>query len=63
MVGDGATSSALAIMEAFVLVRIGVFEDDVPGVNQAGQEAETAECDVDERVCAAYTTLDPHCRL
>jgi hypothetical protein len=43
-----------------VLVRVGVLQDDVPGVEEAGQEAETAEGEVNEGVCATDAALDPH---
>jgi len=41
--------AALAVCDALVLLVVfGVLQDDVPGVEQAGKYAETAECDVDE---------------
>lgn len=46
-------------MKVFVLVGFGVFEDDVPGVEEPGEETEAGERDVDEGVCAADATLDP----
>jgi hypothetical protein len=56
-VGDAA---ALAAGEGLVLVgRLGVLCDDVPGVQEAGQEAEDSEADVDEGVGAADAALDP----
>lgn len=51
---------ALAVRHGFVVV-LWVVEDNVPRVNEAWEEAETAEGDVDERVSAAYAFLDPHC--
>jgi len=41
--------------------RVRVRVDDVPGVQEAGEHAETAQCEVDERVGAAETALDPDC--
>jgi hypothetical protein len=41
------------------VVWIGILQDDIPRVQQAGKETETAEGDVDERVGAAETFLDP----
>lgn len=32
-----------------------------PSMNETRQEAEGAESDVDERICATYTALDPYC--
>lgn len=32
------------------IVWIGVLQDDVPGVQKTGEEAEAAECDIDKRV-------------
>lgn len=56
-----------ALAAAFVLgycpipiVRIGVLEDDVPGVEQAGEEAEAAKSDIDEGVGGTHTALNPH---
>lgn len=55
--------SALAILrQGLILVRrLGVFRDDVPRVEKAGEVAEDAEEDVDEGVGAAETDLDPDC--
>ena len=39
----------------------GVFGDYVPGVQQAGDEAEAAEGEVDEGVGAADAGFDPDC--
>lgn len=57
-------ASALAILrQGLILVRrLGVFRDDVPRVEKAGEVAENAEEDVDEGVGAAETDLDPDCR-
>lgn len=56
-----ATSAVLVVLGyGFVLVgRFGVLGDDVPSVEEAGDKAENAEQDVDERVGAADTALDP----
>ena len=43
---------------SFVVV-FRVFGNDVPGVEQAGEVAEDAEEDVDQRVGAAQACLDP----
>lgn len=55
-----AVGPTLAILNSLVRVRLGVFEDNVPGVDEAGEETETEEGDVDERVCTAYPALDPY---
>lgn len=57
-VGDAA---ALAVArQGLVLVGgLGELGDDVPGVEEARDEAEAAEEDVDERVGAADAALDP----
>ncbi len=59
-VGDAA---ALAVVgQGFVLVRrLGELGDDVPGVEEAGDEAQAAEEDVDDGVGAADAALDPDC--
>lgn len=56
-------ASALAVLrQGLVLVRrLGVFRDDVPRVEKAGEVAEDAEEDVDEGIGAAETDLDPDC--
>ena len=41
---------------------IGVFGDDVPGVEEAREVAEGAEGEVDEGVGGAETDFDPDCR-
>jgi hypothetical protein len=58
----GAAVGALAVGNLLVLlVSLGVLEDDVPGVQEAGEEAETAERKIYERVGAADTLLHPDC--
>lgn len=53
-------SPVLAIGHLLVcIVWIWVLKDHVPGVKEAGKEAETAEGEVDEGVGAAKTFLDP----
>lgn len=60
----GALAAALAITNlAIPIVGIRVLQDRVPGVQQAGEEAEAAEGDVDERVGGADAALYPHCGL
>ncbi|KAI9152168.1 hypothetical protein HJFPF1_09393 [Paramyrothecium foliicola] len=57
-VGNAAT--LLVLRQRLVLVgRFGVLRDDVPGVQEAGNITEDGEEDVDERVGAADTALDP----
>lgn len=52
---------ALAIGHLVVcIVWIWVLQDDVPSVEEAGKEAETAERNIDEGVCAAESFLDPY---
>ncbi len=41
------------------MIWLGELGDDVPGVEEAGDEAEHAETDVDEGVGAADAGLDP----
>ena len=41
------------------VIRVGVLQNDVPGVQEAGQEAQTAERDVDEGVSGAETAFYP----
>jgi hypothetical protein len=56
----GAPVAALAVGYLLVLlVGVGILQDDVPGVQETGQETETAECDVDERVGATHALLYP----
>lgn len=40
---------------------LGVFGDDVPSVEEAGDEAEAAESNVDEGVGGADAGFDPDC--
>lgn len=59
-----SASFDVAVRYGLVVVRlrgvpIGRDGDDVPGVQQAGDEAEAAEGDVDEGVCGAEGALDP----
>ncbi len=57
-VGDAA--AALGILgERIVRLELGVLGDDVPGVEEAGEEAEHTEEDVDEGVGGAETGLNP----
>lgn len=58
------TPAALAVVlgNGLVLVgRLGVLCDDVPGVQEAGDDAEDAEEDVDDGVGGADAALDPDC--
>lgn len=61
---DVCDAAALAIVgDDLILVGgLGELGDDVPGVQQAGDEAEHAEEDVDERVGAADAAFDPDWR-
>jgi hypothetical protein len=61
VVCDGAVGRALAVLCLLVFVWVWVFKNDVPGVEEARQEAETAERDVDERVGTADAALYPDC--
>jgi hypothetical protein len=57
----GALAAALAVgYLAVAIVGIRVLEDGVPGVEQAGEEAEAAQGDVDEGVGRADAALYPH---
>jgi hypothetical protein len=61
-VGDAVAAVALVVGDGVVFVgRLGELGDDVPGVEEAWDEAEDAEEDVDEGVCAADAALDPDC--
>ena len=42
-----------------VIVGFGVLENDVPGVNQTGKEAQRTQREVDDRVCSAESHFDP----
>jgi len=49
------------VWDRLVLVEwVRVFCNYIPGVDEARKEAETAECDVDETISRADTTLDPY---
>lgn len=60
---SGAPVAALAVWYLLVLLLIGlgVLEDDVPGVEEAGEEAEAAKCQVDQGIGTADSLLDPYC--
>lgn len=60
----GAGVAALGVLvDSLVLVgRLGVLGDDVPGVEEAGDVAQNAQQNVDERVGTADSALDPDCR-
>lgn len=58
-VGDSAAGLGV-LGEGVVGLELGVLGDDVPGVEEAGEEAEHAEEDVDEGVGGAETGLDPN---
>lgn len=45
-----------------IVVRLGVFEDDVPGVEETGDVAQTAEGEVDDGVGGADAYFDPYWR-
>lgn len=47
------------VLRKTVVVGLGELGDDVPGVEEAGNETETAERDIDEGVCGAEAALDP----
>lgn len=49
------------LFECFVFRNVGVFGDDVPGVEEARKETKTAESEVDEGVDGAEAGLDPDC--
>jgi hypothetical protein len=60
---DVVRGAALLVGDLLVvLVGLGVLEYDVPCVEEAGEHAETAEADVDERVGATDALLDPYWR-
>jgi hypothetical protein len=52
---------AFVVLHPLVVMRVGVLEDDVEGVEDAREDAEAAEGEVDERVCAADAAFDPDC--
>lgn len=51
--GDG-------LVAGVVIVRLGVFEDDVPGMEQTGDIAEAAKSEVNDRVSCANAYFDPY---
>lgn len=56
----GNTAALTIIRDGLVLVgRFGEFGNDVPGVEETRDVSEDAEQNVDERVCAADSALDP----
>ncbi len=61
-VGDAAIL-AVARQGLVLVGRLGELGDNVPGVEEAGDEAQAAEEDVDEGVGAADAALDPDCEL
>lgn len=55
-------SAAFGILRyLLVFFRVGYY--DVPSVDQARKEAETAERDVDEGIAGANASLDPDCEV
>ena len=58
-VSDLAVFGILA--DGLVRGDVGVFGDDVPGVQEAGEEAKTAEGEVDEGVDGAEAGFHPDC--
>lgn len=53
-------ATVLCVLLAQLFVgRVRILEDDIPSVQQAWQDTETAESEVDQRVCAADAALDP----
>lgn len=59
-VRDAAIAALAVLADLLVLVRwFGELGDNVPGVEEAGDEAEDAEEDVDDGVGGADTALDP----
>lgn len=55
---SGATGEGLVVR--VVVVGFGVFKDYVPGVEKAGDVAQTAEGEVDDRVGGADSYFDPY---
>jgi hypothetical protein len=53
-------TAAIGFLVDLLVCRVGVFSDDVPGVDETGEEAES---DVDEGVGRAETALNPYCEL
>jgi hypothetical protein len=58
-VGDAAAAGLGVLGEGVVGLELGVLGDDVPGVQEAGEEAEHAEEDVDEGVGGAEAGFNP----
>ena len=58
-VSNATVLSVGKLRHALVLDGVGELGDNVPRVQQAGDEAQTAQEDVDERVGAADATLNP----
>lgn len=47
--------------EGFIAcVWVGVFADDVPGVDETRKEAQTAQREVNHSICTANSSLDPN---
>ena len=57
----GYAAAFWILTERFVFRDVGVFGDDVPGVEETGEEAQTAEGEINEGVDGAETRLDPDC--
>ena len=57
----GTLSSTFLVRNLPVtVVWIGILKNNVPGVEKTGEETETAEGNVDERVARAYASLYPY---
>jgi hypothetical protein len=54
------TTFRIVLVNGFIRVRIRVLEDDVPCVDQPGEDAETAEREVDDAVGATDAAFDPY---
>lgn len=61
VVCDATAFRVLAADGLVLRARVRVTRDDVPGVDEAGEVAETAEGDVDEGVGGAETGFYPYC--
>ena len=64
VVRDVLVAAGFGVADRLVLVVVvvfGVFGYDVPGVEEAGDEAEAAEGDVDQAVGGADAGFDPDC--
>lgn len=59
----GNTASFWVLGQGLVFRDVGVFADDVPGVEKAGKETKTAEGEVDERINGTEPGLDPDCGI